>query len=58
MVNTEDSKAFEGRFEEIRGLHKLLTNEEKQQIEDFKADNLAHGENDMDDYEMSGYLSR
>ena len=58
MVKTEESKAYKGRFEEIRGLHKLMTNEEKAAIEEFKADNLAHGENDIDDYEMTGYLSR
>ena len=35
-----------------------MTNEEKQAIEDFKADNLAHGENELGEYEMTGYLSR
>lgn len=58
MIRTEESKNFEGRYQDVKGLYKLLTNEEKQAIEDFKADNLAHGENDMNDYEMSGYLSR
>lgn len=29
MVYTEESKAHGGRFEEIRGLYKLMTNEEK-----------------------------
>ena len=58
MVQTEESKAHDGRFEEIRGLYKLMTNEEKQAIEDFKATNTAHPENEIDNYEMTGYLTR
>ena len=58
MVATEESKEFENRFEHVRLMNKLLTNEEKRQIEEFKADNLIHGENELDNYEMTGYLSR
>lgn len=55
---TDVSKAYKNRWDEVRSMKRLLTNEEKEEIETFKDYNLDNGVNNPDDYDHSGYMMR
>ena len=57
-VTTETSKLEGGRWDEVRNIKKLLTNQEKAEILDFKQDQVDHGINNPNEYDHSGYMSR
>lgn len=55
---TDVSKDYKNRWNEVRSIKRLLTNEEKEEIETFKDYNLDNGVNNPDDYDHSGYMMR
>ena len=54
----EESKAFENRWELVRDLESLKTDEKKQQLEDWKESNRQNPENTLDDINWDGYMTR
>lgn len=45
-------------YNQIKSLKKLMTNEEKEAIQNFKIENNDNGLNDPENYDQTGYMSR
>lgn len=56
--SVERSGQFEDRYERVRHLDRLLTNEEVAEIEQMKEDNAREPVNNLDNYELANYMKR
>lgn len=54
----EESKAFENRWERVKNLDSLKTDDRKAEIEAWKESNRQNPENTLDNINWDGYMSR
>lgn len=54
----DESRATNNMYDEIKTLNKLMTNDEKEALQNFKVENTDNGLNDPENYDQTGYMSR
>ena len=55
---SDESRADNNMYDQVKSLHKLMTNEEKEALQNYKTENTDNGLNDPEDYDQTGYMSR
>jgi len=58
QAHLESNQAFKGRWDSIKRLDKLMTDTEKDELEEFKRDNNLHSKNTYDEYVQTDYMKR